>query len=96
MFVKCSECRRSCSELGYRLFHEQFRRFGLWQDVNVSTSFGVNGVRFCLTEIVTMPSASTLVFVCECLFRFLTDIAAMPEFSHKILPPFALVPEDWD
>ena len=46
-------------------------------------------------EIVTMLFAPTLVFVCECLFGFLTDAAAMPEFSHKIHPLFTPVPADW-
>ena len=80
------KCGRSCPELGYSLFHEQFRRFRFWHDTNVSAGFGVNHVRLCFTEVIAMLSAPSLVFVCECPFGFLADAAAMPEFSRKIHP----------
>ena len=86
---------RGCSELRNRLFHEQLGRFRFWYDVNVSAGLGVNGMRLCFTEVVAVLSAPTLVFVCECLLGFLTDAAAMPEFSHKIHPLFTPVPADW-
>ena len=77
-----------------RLFHEQLGRFRFWYDVNVSAGLGVNGMRLCFTEVVAVLSAPTLVFVCECLLGFLTDTAAMPEFSHKIHPLFTPIPTD--
>ena len=51
-------------------------------------------MRFFLAEIVAVFSAPTLVFVCEDLFGFLANAAAMPEFSNKIHPLFTPVPTD--
>ena len=82
---------RSRPELGYSLFHEQLGRFRFRYDVNVSAGLGVNGMRLCFTEVVAVLSAPTLVFVCECLLGFLTDAAAMPEFSHKVHPLLAAI-----
>ena len=85
---------RSRSELCNSLFHEQFCRFGLRHDANVSACLSMNEVRLRFTEVVTVLSAPKLVFVCESLFGFLTDAAAMPKLCYKVHPLFAPVPAD--
>ena len=81
-----SECDRSCPELGYSLFYEQFCCFGLWHDIDMPAGLGVNRASLCLTKVVAMFLAPMLVFVCECPFGFLADATAMPKFSYEVHP----------
>ena len=93
--IECSEGDKSRFELRNRLFHEQLCRFSFWHDANVSAGFGVNSMRFFLAEIVIMLFAPMLVSVCECLFGFLTDAAAMPKLCYKVHPLFTPGPSNW-